>query len=115
MRMARNGSRFAARPPNSTVGTSTMSMPSVVPATTGASMPKRDARMAVATWVLSPISARKNATAVTTNTPCDVVAGASSSPIASGLSAQTATAKNDNAIAHCSQSAGTTLRSTVPT
>ena len=59
-------------------------MPSVVPSTTAASDAKRAASTTVATCVLSPISARKNATTVTPKTPHRVAGGGSPSSSRSG-------------------------------
>ncbi len=68
----------------------------------------------VATCVLSPISARKNATTVTPNTPHRVAGGGSSSSSVSGFSAQIATAKNDSATSQVSTPGGTNDRKRLP-
>ncbi len=62
MRTALNGICVAAALPISTTGTFASSIPSVVPSTTARSASKRAASTIVAICVLSPISARKNAT-----------------------------------------------------
>jgi hypothetical protein len=69
MRIALNGMRSAARLPANTTGALASSMPSVVPITTARSEGNFAASITVATCVLSPISARKNATTVTPKTP----------------------------------------------
>ena len=55
-----SGRRLAAARPRNTTGTSAISIPSVVPATTGMSAWYLAARATVASCVLSPISIRKN-------------------------------------------------------
>src|SRR4029078_3282993 len=97
MRTARNGIFSEAARPMNTVGTLTISMPSVVPTTTAASDANLAASITVAICVLSPISARKNAPTVTPNTPHVDAGGASSSSSLSGLSAHAATAKKESA------------------
>lgn len=61
--------RSPAMLPSITAGTSAISMPRVVPITTGTSWPNCAASAAVASCVLSPISARKNAIAVVIKAP----------------------------------------------
>src|SRR6266567_1432992 len=74
-----------------------MSMPTVVPATTARRSSNRAARTTVAICVLSPISARKNATTVTTNAPKRSWSRRVVPLPESGRSAHSATAKNDAA------------------
>ncbi len=102
MRTALNGIFAAAALPISTTGTLASSMPSVVPSTTAASDENRAASTTVATCVLSPISARKNATTVTPKTPHRVIVGDASASSVSARSAHRATAKNDSATSHVS-------------
>ena len=64
MRIAFSGSFPAAASPTNTTGTLAIIMPSVVPAATAKTWWKRAARATVATWVLSPISTKKNETSV---------------------------------------------------
>mgnify|MGYP006210414187 CR=1 FL=1 len=59
-----SGSFFAAVSPSRTAGPLTSIIPRVEPATTTGRFSNRAASMAVATWVLSPISIRKKAEAV---------------------------------------------------
>ena len=116
MRTALNGIRADAALPISTTGTLASSIPSVVPITTAASEANLAASTTVATCVLSPISARKNATTVTPNTPQrDVGGGWSPSSSLSGFSAHSATAKNDSATTQRRISAGIIARSRLPT
>ena len=56
-----SGMRRVMRSPSRTPGALARIMPSVVPATTAARLAYYAARATVATWVLSPISAMKNA------------------------------------------------------
>ncbi len=114
MRTALNGILADAALPTSTTGTLASSMPSVVPSTTATSDGNRAASTTVATCVLSPISARKNATTVTPKTPQRVAGGGSSASSLSGRSAQSATAKNDSATSHRSTSDGTNERNRLP-
>ena len=67
-------------------------IPSVVPATTIHRSLKRAASATVAICVLSPISARKNATIVVPSTPSRNLPPVSSSSILSGISVHTAIA-----------------------
>ena len=69
LRTMRSGTRLINASPANTTGTLASNMPSVVPSTTQASAWNCAASATVATCVLSPISTRKNATAVATNTP----------------------------------------------
>ena len=91
MRTALNGIFADAALPISTTGTFASSIPSVVPNTTAASDANFAARMTVATCVLSPISAMKNAATVTPKTPQRVAGGGTSASSLSGLSAHRAT------------------------
>src|SRR5690606_6811987 len=68
-RAYRSGRRSANFAPSATTGRFASSMPAVVPTTTRYSGEYCAASTTVATWVLSPISARKKATVVATKAP----------------------------------------------
>ena len=70
-------------------------MPSVVPSTTGTKAWYCAASATVATWVLSPISARKNATSVVPKTPMRANLASLSSNL-SGTRIHAAMAMNDS-------------------
>src|SRR5262249_2474588 len=88
-RIQRGLMRSPASCPQMTAGTSAMSMPAVVPITTGITVSNRAASAIVAICVLSPISARKKLTvAIRKAPPAASVAPPSSS--LSGISAHAA-------------------------
>ena len=111
MRTSLKGMRRAPALPSSTTGTSASSMPIVVPATTVATLPNCAASTAVAICVLSPISATKNAPAVSANAPKLLAATFVLCLRASSVfSAHRATPKNDAATNHRSHCAGSACR-----
>ena len=108
------GMRAAMRSPSSTAGTLAIIMPSVVPATTATSIWYCAASATVATWVLSPISARKKAISVAPNTPKRGSLASSSSSL-SGISVHTAIAMKDRPSTQRSVCGPISVVSQVPT
>ena len=91
---SRTGIFSASRSPTITAGTLASIMPSVVPVTTAPRLSYWAASATVATWVLSPISARKKAISVAPKTPKREAVVVSSSSL-SGTSIHTAIAMNE--------------------
>jgi hypothetical protein len=84
----------------------------VLPAVTQAADTKRAPSATVASWVLSPISARTNTTTVVSSGPQR--AGADVSGGSSGLSVQMPNAMNPTASAHASAAGGSRRATQTP-
>src|SRR6185437_5456326 len=105
MRRALIGSTRVTAWPRNTAGMLASIMPVVVQAATASTSWYLAASAAVAIWVLSPISTRKNDTTVVRKTPMRQRRGLSSSSSLSGISAHAAMAMNEAETAYLNQTA----------